>query len=63
MLTPRGAYPFYTDEIGRGPGEGYNVNLPVALHSVDATYLEVERLFEYQPRSHGLRQHGHRGNL
>jgi acetoin utilization deacetylase AcuC-like enzyme len=38
----------YSDEIGNGPGEGYNVNLPLAPGAGDSEWLDgIDRLLEF----------------
>jgi Deacetylases, including yeast histone deacetylase and acetoin utilization protein len=54
---PRDTFPFFTgyvDERGKGEGEGFNVNIPVAFHSTDEAYLAgvraaVDAVWAYAP--------------
>jgi acetoin utilization deacetylase AcuC-like enzyme len=47
---PRRLYPFFlghADEVGEGPGQGANLNLPQPLRADDATYLaDLDRALE-----------------
>jgi acetoin utilization protein AcuC len=40
---PKTIYPGtgYTHQIGKGPGEGYNINIPLPQHTGDQTYLHA----------------------
>jgi acetoin utilization deacetylase AcuC-like enzyme len=55
---PSRNYPYFSghaDEAGEGPGQGFNLNLPIAVRASDAGYLEVLDAALARVAAHGPR--------
>lgn len=58
-IDPSDAYPYfagYASESGKGSGEGYNINYPLAFGTVDVDYLRVldlalDQISSYDPQA------------